>query len=134
MAIAYTNFFGGAFFNGGFFGPGTETGGGDSTRFRRRRYKGKLRYWWEEDEPTEVLVLPPEEAVLEPVAVEALWAEKADLGVYIQEVAARRASAAVVAKLAEVDAFIARRIFEAEETERKRQRRIRKKRMLLLSS
>src|SRR3990167_8355314 len=125
------NFFSGAFFNGGFFGP--LPGGGDSTRFRPRRRKGKLRYWWEEDEPTEVLVLPPEEAVLEPVTVEALWAEKADLGVYVGELVAQSASAAVVAKLAEVDAFIARRIAEAEETERRRQRRIRKKRMLLLS-
>ena len=124
------NFFGGAFFNGGFFGP--LPGGGDSTRFRPRRRKGKLRYWWEEDEPTEVLVLPPEEAVLEPVTVEALWAEKADLGVYVGELVAQRASAAVVAKLAEVDALIARRISEAEETERRR--RIRKKRMLLLGS
>jgi len=126
------NFFSGAFFKGGFFG--SLPGGGDSTRFRPRRRKGKLRYWWEEDEPTEVLVLPPEEAVLEPVTVEALWAEKADLGVYVGELVAQRASAAVVAKLAEVDAFIAGRIAEAEETERRRQRRIRKKRMLLLNS
>lgn len=127
-------FYDGAFYAGGFFGE--LPGGGDSTRFRPRRgRKGRTwRYWWEKDEPTEVLVLKPEEAVLPPVTVEALWAEKADLGVYVGEMVARRAEAAVVEKLKEVDALISRRIAEVEETERRRQLRIRKKKMLLLNS
>lgn len=112
--------------------PTLQPGGGDSTRFRRRSKGRKWRYWWEEDEPTAVLVLPPEEAVLAPVTVEALWAEKADLGVYIGEAAAEHASKAVLAKLAEVDAFISKRISEVMQNDAKRLRRIKKKRMLLL--
>ena len=67
-----------------------------------------------------------------PVTVEELWAEKADLGVYIEEMVAQRAGQAVVSKLAEIDALIERRIADME-SERLRQRRIRKKRMLLLN-
>ena len=129
MAVVYNNFYGGAFFGGGFFGPGISSGGGDSTRFRRKRKGRTWRYWWETDEPTEVLVLSPEEAVQEPVAVEDLWAEKSDLGVYIEEMVSKQAGEAVVARLSEIDAFIDKQI-AAEE---RRQRRIRKKRMLLLN-
>lgn len=132
MAV-YTNFFGGAFFGGGFFGPGVDSSvqaGGDSTRLRRRRRRTKRnwRYWWEKDEPEEVLVLSPEEAILAPVTVEALWEEQAELNDYIVEMSVAKVSQRVMDKLAEVTQFTQARI----DTENARQRRIKKKRMLLL--
>lgn len=128
MAIVYQNFFGGAFFGGGFFGPGVDTGGGDSTRLRPRRRRAKLRYWWEKDEPEEVLALKPEEALLEPVKVEALWEEQAVLNEYIVEMSVAKVPQRVMDKLHEVAQFTQARI----DAETARQRRIKKKRMLLL--
>ncbi len=127
--VVYNNFFGGAFFGGGFFGEGVETqqGGGDSTRLRKRR-KRTWRYWWEKDEPEEITVLSPEQAVLPPVTVEALWEERAELNDYIVEMSVAKVSQRVMDKLAEVQQFTQARI-DAEEA---RQRRIKKKRMLLL--
>lgn len=129
MAIVYTNFFGGAFFGGGFFGPGVETAaGGDSTRLRRRRGKRNWRYWWEKDEPEEITVLSPEEALLPPATVEALWEERAELNDYIVEMSVAKVSQRVMDKLAEVAQFTQVRI----DAETARQKRIKKKRMLLL--
>jgi hypothetical protein len=99
-------------------------GGGDSTRLRRRRRRAKLRYWWEKDEPDEVItVLPPAQALLEPVVVEALWEERAHLNDYIIELSATSASKRVLAKLAEVDKFLKKRIEDAEEEETRKRRR-----------
>lgn len=128
--VVYTNFFGGAFFGGGFFGEGVAQGGGDSTRLRKRR-KRTWRYWWEKDEPKEIeeiTVLSPEQAILPPVTVEALWEERAVLNDYIVEMSVAKVSQRVMDKLAEVAQFTQARI-DAEEA---RQRRIKKKRMLLL--
>lgn len=127
--VVYNNFFGGAFFGGGFFGEGVETAaGGDSTLLRKRRGKRNWRYWWEKDEPEEVLVLSPEQAVLPPVNVEALWEERAVLNDYIIEMSVAKVSQRVMDKLAEVQQFTQARI----DAETARQRRIKKKRMLLL--
>ena len=122
-------FFDGAFFGGGFFAPLAIPAGGDSTRLRKRRPKKRnWRYWWEKDEPEEVLVLKPEEAVLSPVKVEALWEEQAALNEYIVEMSVAKVSQRVMDKLAEVSQFTQARI----DAENARQRRIKKKRMLLL--
>ncbi len=130
--VVYNNFFGGAFFGGGFFGAGVETaiGGGDSTRLRKRRIpkKRNWRYWWEKDDEEEILVLSPEQAVLDPVTVQALWEEQAELNNYIIEMSVAKASQRVMDKLAEVAQFTQARI----DAETARQKRIKKKRMLLL--
>jgi len=131
VAIVYTNFFDGAFFGGGFFGEGVAQGGGDSTRLRRRRRKRTWRYWWEKEDPSEVeeiTVLTPAQALLPPATVEALWEEQAEINDYIVEMSVANVSQRVMDKLAEVQQFTQARI-DAEEA---RQRRIKKKRMLLL--
>ena len=138
MAVVYKNFFGGAFFGGGFFGPGVDTGGGDSTRLRRRRISKnrKWRYWWEKedlkelDEIEDVVVLSKEQVLLDPVMVEKLWAERAALNDYIVDVSASEASKRVMDRLREISQYIQARI----DAETARQRRIKKKRMLLLWS
>ncbi len=129
--VVYNNFFGGAFFGGGFFGDGVETvvGGGDSTRLRKRRpRKRNWRYWWEKDEDEEILVLSPEEAILDPVTVQALWEEQAALNDYIIEKTVANVSQRVMDKLNEVAQFTQDRL----DAETARQKRIKKKRMLLL--
>lgn len=97
-------------------------GGGDSTRLRRRR-RGKRtwRYYWEKDKPEQILVLKPEEAVLEPVVVEALWEEQAVLNDYIIEMSVARVSRQVLAKLEEVKQHLQARV--DAETARKRRRK-----------
>lgn len=118
--------FNSAIFNNAIFNTGAVApAGGDSTRLRRRpRGKRKWRYWWERDEPEEILVLSPEEALLDPVTVEALWEEKAHLNDYIIEMSVARVSQAVVAKLLEVNQYLQARIdVETAETTRKRRRK-----------
>lgn len=104
--------------------------GGDSTRWKlRRRKRGKLRYWWETEDLEEVVALEPAEALLEPVAVEALWEEQMALRGYIEDAAASRASQRVLDKLAQVDVYLQKRM-EAETT---RRLRVKKKLLLLLN-
>jgi hypothetical protein len=135
----YGQFFGGPFFGGGFFGPlpptGTAPAGGDSTRLKPRRRRGRIRYWWEKDDPKEiesglekVTVLTAEQALLDPVVVEALWEEQARLNEYIVEMSFSRSTSKLVDKLREVDQWIQARI----DAENARKLRIRKKIMLLL--
>lgn len=143
--MAFTNFYGGPFFAGGFFGPEGPTpppitpatpGGGDSTKFRRIKRRGKLMYWWEDPQPTEVVVLSKEEAVLDPATVEILWAERAALGVVFTEQQAAVAREVAAAKIKQVEQYtqdqVAKQIKEAEEWENGKPRRKRKAILLLL--
>ncbi len=139
-----TSFFGGAFFdNGNFFftptpgpGAGIPPAGGDSTRFRRVRRRGKLMYWWEDPAPTEVVVLSKEEAVLDPATVELLWAQRAALGVVFTESEAVAARKMAAAKIQEVEKYtqdeVAKRIKAAEDWVEGKPRRKRKAILLLL--
>lgn len=92
-------------------------GGGDSTRLRRRRKGPRLRYWWEKDE--DVLVLSPEEALQDPVTVQALWEEKATLNEYIIERSFEKASQDIISRLKQVDQYIQARI-DAQKRRRKK--------------
>jgi hypothetical protein len=117
-----SSFFSGLFFGGGFFSqpvpPAVEPpkGGGDSTRFRRPKGPRKWRYWWEKEDPIEllqedphVIVLEKEEVLQEPEVVQALWEERMALQGYMIEVAAQQASRQVLDKLSEIDVFLQER-------------------------